>query len=146
MDSILTRELPLALLADSARSEILPKPLRRDVALAAWTKAILLGQDETARALVPIVEALAPELKAGLDGYIAATTKEERRFAAVFFILHTPGIRPYVEAGLGRSTPLEEINSYRDNWWWPYTEWNGPEIPRSLKPSTRPTRRFPRLF
>jgi hypothetical protein len=114
---VLTRELPLALLADSARSEILPRPLRRNVALAAWTKAVLLSQEETARALVPVVAALAPELKAGLDGYAAATTKEERNFAATFFILHTPGLRPYLSAGVGRETPVEKMDIYEDNWW-----------------------------
>jgi hypothetical protein len=31
--------------------------------------------------------------------------------------LKFPGLRPYVSAGVGRTTALEEIDSYRDNYW-----------------------------
>jgi hypothetical protein len=31
--------------------------------------------------------------------------------------LKFPGLRPYVSAGTGRITALEEIDSYRDNYW-----------------------------
>jgi len=35
----------LRLVAEAAKSATLPKPLRRDVLIAAWTRAILLDQD-----------------------------------------------------------------------------------------------------
>jgi hypothetical protein len=31
--------------------------------------------------------------------------------------LKFPGLRPYVSAGIGRTSALEEIDSYRDNYW-----------------------------
>jgi len=32
-------------------------------------------------------------------------------------ILHFPGMRPYVNAGVARTTRMEKIDNYRDNWW-----------------------------
>jgi len=31
--------------------------------------------------------------------------------------LKFPGLRPHVSTGVGRTTPLSEIDNYRDNWW-----------------------------
>src|SRR5262249_56020384 len=40
---IFTEKLPLRILAAAAKSPVLPTELRRDVAVAAWTRAILLN-------------------------------------------------------------------------------------------------------
>jgi tetratricopeptide (TPR) repeat protein len=59
---VLNRLLPVAMLAEAARSPKLTAKLRREVALAAWTRAALLGNTSVARSLAPEVEAIDPEL------------------------------------------------------------------------------------
>jgi hypothetical protein len=113
----LNEAVPLAVLKEAAANQTLATHLRRQVAIAAWTRAALLDDDATARALAPVVAGLAPELKASLDSYLAAQTADDRRFAAVYLMLRFPGTRPVVDSGVGRVTEIEKIDDYRDNWW-----------------------------
>ena len=46
-----------------------------------------------------------------------AATADARRFAAAYLSLKFPGLRPHVSYGIGRTSPMNEIDSYRDNWW-----------------------------
>lgn len=114
---ILNEKMPLSVLRDAVTARILPAHLRRQLALVAWTRAALLDKSETARELIPVLESVAPELKADLGAYQSAETVEASKFAAAYIILKYPGLRPYVDVGIGRTTPLAEIDSYRDNWW-----------------------------
>jgi len=113
----LSEKLPLRLLSQSVRSTVLPAGLRRELAVAAWVKANLLENDSIAAELTPALAELAPELKGNLGSYQAAQTPDSRRFAAVFAILHLPGMRPQIVSGIGRDVPYAKIDSYRDNWW-----------------------------
>jgi hypothetical protein len=36
-------------------------------------------------------------------------------------MLRNPGMRPYVQIGFGRETPLNKIDNFRDNWWCSFT-------------------------
>jgi tetratricopeptide (TPR) repeat protein len=114
---ILNRKLPLELLRQAAESKTLTTHLRRDVAQATWIRAVLLNDTKTADALVPTVKALIPELSTLLDEYVAANQPEAKRFTAIYAWLKFPGIEPVVDEGIGRTTPLSEQDSYRDNWW-----------------------------
>jgi hypothetical protein len=49
--------------------------------------------------------------------YLSAAQPDEKKFAAVYAWLKTPGLEPIVDAGVGRQIPLHEQDSYRDNWW-----------------------------
>jgi hypothetical protein len=111
--------LPLALLAKAAESRELPDHLRRDVALAAWTRSVLLGREETALAAGAQLEALVPELAQELAAYRAASDAASRRWAGLLTILRWPGLQTSVPAGLGRLTRIDRIDDYRDNWWCP---------------------------
>lgn len=119
---LLTEKFPLHLLADAARSQTLPVSLKKEIALAAWTRAILLDDEGVGRQMALVLALLAPELKVLLDQYRSAKSSADRCFAAIFLILHFPGIRPFVPAGMPRSSfegheKLTDIDSYRDNWW-----------------------------
>jgi hypothetical protein len=134
--TILTQWLPLALLKQAVEDGALPENLRREVALAAWVRAVLLDDESLGTETTSIVQGLVPEMKADLDSYIAAPA-DTRRFVATLTMLRFPGLRPYVDSGLARSTPLGKIDEYRDNWWrtawqpnWP--EWRQ-EIPHPLQ-------------
>jgi hypothetical protein len=114
---VLTQALPTQMLARAAANVSLSSELRRQIAQAAWARALILNQDPRARQLVPVLSSLAPEMAPGLKTYSDAPSFAERRFTAAFLILHEPELHPYVSAGVGRQTPAGEIDNYRDNWW-----------------------------
>ena len=125
--NIFNKAMPVAILKDAAHGKTLAPNLRRDVAQAAFVRAALIGDPETATQAAVLLQDMYPELKEFLGSYQRAATPEAKRFAAAFLSLKFPGLRPYVSAGIGRTTPLNEIDSYRDNWW--CTE---PPVPQSV--------------
>jgi hypothetical protein len=121
---VLTEKLPLRMLAETAKSPVLPKPLRRDIVIAAWTRAILLDQETTARELVPAAEELVPEAATEFAEINRTTDDSSLRFAAVLAILRNPGFRPFVTAGYPRGNlytvgepRFDRIDNFHDNWW-----------------------------
>jgi len=111
------KAMPVALIKDAARSNTLAPNLRRNVAQAAFARAALIDDRETASQAALLVQEMYPQLKEFLASYQKATTPDARRFAAAFLSLKFPGLKPYVSAGTGRATAVEEIDSYRDNYW-----------------------------
>jgi len=121
---VFTERLPLRMLVEAAKSTTLPKPLRRDVVIAAWTRAILLDQDAIARELVPTTQELVPEAATEFAEYSRTTDIESLRFTAVLAILRNPGFRPFVTAGYARGNlytvgepGFNKIDNLHDNWW-----------------------------
>lgn len=121
---VFTEKLPLRILVEAAKSATLPKPLRRDVLIAAWTRAILLDQDATARELASTAQELVPEAAAEFAEYSRTTDVESLRFAAVLAILRNPGFRPFVTAGYPRGNlytvgepGFNKLDNLHDNWW-----------------------------
>jgi len=108
---------PIDVLTQAAFSKTLAINLRRDVARAAFMRAALLDDRESAGRAAVLLGELHPELKELLAAYQRAATPDARRFAAAYLSLKFPGMRPYVASGVGRTTPLGEIDSFRDNWW-----------------------------
>jgi hypothetical protein len=123
---VLTEKLPLRLLADAAKPNTLPPALRSDIAIAAWTRAILLKNDAIAREMTPIVAELVPELKEDLADYAKTSDAAAGQSAAIFAILRNPGFRPFVSASPGRGwfyhigkveSNFNAIDNFGDNWW-----------------------------
>ena len=115
--AILNQVMPVTILKDAASGTILAPNLRRDVAQAAFVRAALLDDHDTAIQAARTLTAIQPELRQFLSAYERGATPDARRFAAAFLSLKFPGLRPYVSAGVGRATPISEIDSYRDNYW-----------------------------
>ena len=113
----INEQLPLSVLKEAARSNALAVGPRRDLAQAAWLRAALLGDTKTADELTPVLISLVPELSTLLNTYLTTPTPEEKKFAAIYAWLKTPGLEPLVDVGFGRETALTEQDSYRDNWW-----------------------------
>lgn len=124
----LNMQLPLSTLSEAARSEILVSRLRRDVVLGTWTRAALLPDGTvSATDLAPDVERFEPETAPLMNAYLTAKDQEAKRFAAIFLILHFPGLRPTIDSGIGREgqmyssdtkkPPLGVIDNLRNNWW-----------------------------
>jgi hypothetical protein len=114
---ILNRRMPLSLLREAAANKALPDHLRRDVAQATWLRAVLLGDPTTATAVVPTLKTMVPELTPFLNEYTSAPDPAAKKFSAIYAWLKFPGLEPVVDSGAGRRTPLNEQDSYRDNWW-----------------------------
>lgn len=113
---VINQELPLNLLKQAAETKSLATALRRDIAQAAWLRAVLLGDNKTAEALVPTVKELVPGLSPLLAAFVSAPA-DEKRYAAIYAWLKFPGLEPMVDTGIGRQTALSEQDTYRDNWW-----------------------------
>ena len=114
---LFNQAMPLSVRKEAVLRPVLPAHLRRELALTTWIEAALLDQIAVAQELAGGVAAQVPELKPYLDAYLAASGNDARKFAAVFLILKYPGTRPYVDEGVGRLTPLDQIDNYRNNWW-----------------------------
>jgi hypothetical protein len=117
---ILNEQIPLDMLVDAARRDVLPKTLRREIAATGWVRSVLLGDDGTAKALATLLQDLAPDLKAPLQGYLDTSDTDSRNFTAIFLMLRFPGMRPYLQSGFGRLTPPGKLDELRDNWWCPF--------------------------
>src|SRR5206468_11383721 len=114
---LFNQAMPLSVRKEAALHPVLPAHLRHALALTTWVEAALLDQVAVAQELAAVVAAQVPELKPYLDAYVAAPSNGAKKFAAVFLILKYPGTRPYVDEGVGRLTPLGQIDNYRNNWW-----------------------------
>jgi tetratricopeptide (TPR) repeat protein len=114
---LFNQAMPLSVRKEAALHPVLAVHLRRELALTAWVEAALLDQVAVAQELAAVVAAQVPELKPYLDAYVAAPSNDAKKFAAVFLLLKYPGTRPYVDEGVGRLTPLDQLDHYRNNWW-----------------------------
>ena len=121
----LTEKFPLATLAAASQSPNVPESLRRNLAQAAWTRAVLLQDHTTAVSLSPAMEKYFPQRARDIGIYASAKTADERNFAGAFAMLETPGWEPLVEAGPGRDVDsVTALSNYRQNWW---CAWKRPE-------------------
>jgi hypothetical protein len=115
--NIFNKVMPVAIINDCAHSKLLPPNLRKDVAGAAFARAALLDDRESANQAAAVLQEFYPQMKEFLATYQHATTPDARRFAAAFLSLKFPGLRPFVQSGIGRTTAVDDIDSYRDNYW-----------------------------
>lgn len=115
--TLLNTRIPAEVFARVAQGRTFPANLRQRMAPSAWARAALLDQPVLARQVAQAAGEAEPRLKPYFQAYSQAQIPEERRFAAVFAILHFPGLRPFVDGPIPRLTPFQEIDSIRDNWW-----------------------------
>jgi len=117
--SALDRGVPVRMLIESARSQRLPGHLRRQIATAAFTRALVLEDEVAARSLMPDMRRYFPGLSALLDAYAQADNADARRFSSAYLLLKNPGLQLTVPEGkdLRTDTPLTAINGGRQNWW-----------------------------
>jgi hypothetical protein len=68
-------------------------------AIAGWVKALMLGDDMSARAFARILRNYYPERRAALDRYLDGP---EPAFEAAALVLELPGYSPFLPTGIGR--------------------------------------------
>jgi hypothetical protein len=130
LDSIdtINEQMPLTMLRAIVAGHALPDSSRADLLRSVFTRAVLLQDAATVRAVMPALVESAPELQAALAPISAATTDPARLVEARLVLLAHPGLRPFLSAGIERRSayvaggrwkvePLTAIDSLRDNWW-----------------------------
>ncbi len=86
--------------------------VKERVAEAAWTRALLLDDTAEAERAARTIGTAVPEIAAW-----AAAAPADRPSAAAWALINNPGLAPMVESGFPRGAEVEEIDSYRRNWW-----------------------------
>jgi hypothetical protein len=104
--AVLNERSPLTRLVEAAQSVKLPQNLRDEVAMAAWTRSVVLEDAASAAKLAPLL----PER-------LRKTAGTSIGFPAMLALLHNPGLRPVVEPGYSRFNSYDTLDSFRDNWW-----------------------------
>ncbi|HEX4192699.1 MAG TPA: hypothetical protein VHY80_06360 [Stellaceae bacterium] len=117
--TIINTEAPLAVQAKFAADPALPDNMRRDLALAAWTRAVLLGNDAIAKPLAEILAAAYPQYAGDWQRYRDASAADERKFAAALLLLRFPAAEPWLEDNLGYTYKRDVIGTYASRWWSP---------------------------
>ncbi len=120
---ILNEKTPLPLLIEAANSSILPKSLRDNIAIMAWTRSVLLEDAQSAAALAPL-----------LPKKLSDTAGTSVGFPADLAILRNPGVRPDLEAGVPRVASYSYFDEFRNNWWCrpSVDQRSGPAVPRAV--------------
>ena len=114
---VLNEQIPLSVLKEAVKDESVPKHLRQDLAQAVWIRAVLLEDYKTADELAPILGTLIPTLSTALSDFSITAEPDHKKFSALYGWLKVPGMEPVVDVGIGRDSPLNQQDSYRDNWW-----------------------------
>ena len=109
--------MPLPLMARVAQSDRLPPNMQRDVALAVWTRAVLLDDAEIANSVTPTVARHFPQYGAGWKAYQSAATPQQKKIEAALLLLRLPGASPWFAAGLGYPYMRDVIGLVATRWW-----------------------------
>jgi hypothetical protein len=117
--AIINSDAPLAVQARLAANAALPENMRRDLALAAWTRAVLLGNYDIAKPLADILAKAFPQYAGDWRRYRDASSADERKFAAALLLLRFPAAVPWLEDNLGYTYKRDVIGSYASRWWSP---------------------------
>ncbi len=104
--AVLNRYTPLTQLIHAASSSTLPAPLRQELAIVAWTRAVLFEDAASASKIAPLL----PKSLRDIAGSSIS-------FPASLAILRNSGIRPYLEPGIPRIASFSTFDQLRDNWW-----------------------------
>jgi hypothetical protein len=109
--------IPLSGWLIAASSQLLNQGLRDRIIRAGWVRAHLVGDKQAETAFGKMLRASTPQIASLFDPYTRAHSPDAKRFAAVFLMLKTPGMRPFLRTGLDRDTAFSRLSDFRDNWW-----------------------------
>jgi hypothetical protein len=136
---ILNTHFTLPELVQVSRSPILPDYLRQRIALAIWTRAIVLRKHTVAEQIIPDILNLSPELREFFAPYVSAKTAKEKDRAALFMLLRNTHLSPLIAHGLAPTLfeSGEDFSYYYQGAWWcppSLTEYTmqGDEVPRNV--------------
>jgi hypothetical protein len=115
---VINQRLPLSVMRRIPMNPLTPPVMRMQIANAAFTRAVLLGDASIVRKFIPETARAIPVLAPSLRQLSAAPDDTGLMDEAWLLILATPGLRPYVAAGGTRdAVDVEGLDQFRDNWW-----------------------------
>lgn len=111
---IFNAAMPLVTLRLAAEQDSLPLHMRRQLRLASFTRAFLLGELD-----VELATRLAHDYPRVRELAAIGATRDvgERHFLAAVALLRLPGATPLVETGFGRLPPPDRIGLTGPRWW-----------------------------
>lgn len=115
---VLNWHFPLPVLLEVSRDQALPDYLRRSVALAVWTRAVLVKNGSVAMEAARDLARIVPEMSAMLSAYLDAKTPEQRDHEALYIMLKFSNLSPWVPSGVPVFLSAEESEYYFELSWW----------------------------
>jgi len=115
---VLNWHFPLQTLAVAARSPAVSEHLQRRLALVVWTRAILLQNDDVAQQISPEINRLVPEMAPVFASYLTAPSAKERQAAALYVLLKSPSLSPFLASDMWSFTTNEDVGYYFESSWW----------------------------
>ncbi len=112
--NVLTNKLPLNVLRQVATNKQVPANLRNNVAWTSWVRAVLIGDEAEAKNLATIALPLNKAKSKFFTSYLAATTPEDRKFAAALLMLHFSSAEPNATSG----QLMDDDYGDSSGWWW----------------------------
>jgi hypothetical protein len=109
--------MPLPLMAQVVLAPGLPANIKRDVGLAVWTRAVLLDDGDTAKAMADVVAPFFPQYADDWKSYRGAGSADTKKVEAALLLLKLPAARPYPDFGLGYIYKRDVIGRYGARWW-----------------------------
>ncbi len=114
---VINLQMPLALIAQASAHPRLAAAIRRDLAGAAWTRAVVLGDGAQAAEVAPRLALLDRDAAPLVAMWQATGSEEERRFVEAYALLNLPGVKPFLARREGRDPSFRKLDDLRDNWW-----------------------------
>ena len=114
---VFNTSVPLSGWLTAASSPLLNQDLQDRIIRTGWLRAHLAEDENAEAAFGNMLRARTPEIAPLYDAYATATSPNAKQFAAVYLMLKTPGLRPFLRAGLDREPAFTEPSAFRDNWW-----------------------------
>lgn len=112
--NVLTNKFPLSVLRQVATNKQVPANLRNNVAWTSWVRAALIGDEGEAKSLAVIASPLNKAKSKFFTSYLAATTPEDRKFAAALLMLHFSSAEPNATSG----QLMDDDYGDSSGWWW----------------------------
>jgi len=112
----INHQMPLAMMIEAAHDPKVGEPVRKQLVLAAFVRAAILGREKSANKLAAEAGAYDEEIRGPLAKWVK-TSGEERRFATIDLLVHFPGLAPYVRSDPGFRTSLAGLDPFHNNWW-----------------------------
>jgi hypothetical protein len=109
--------MPLPMMARVVLAPGLPAHVKRDLALAVWTRAVLLDDADTAKSMADAVAAFFPQFADNWKAYRNPANAGARKVEAALLLLKLPAARPYPDYGLGFTYKRDQIGLYAPRWW-----------------------------
>jgi hypothetical protein len=109
--------MPLPMMAQVVLAAGLPANIKRDLALAVFTRAVLLEDAATAKSMAEVLAPFFPQFADNWKSYRNAADASARKVEAALVLLKLPAARPWPDSGLGYMYKRDVISLYGPRWW-----------------------------